>query len=338
MGVITISKQHTKVLKGFAILTVIFSHAGDRGLLFNTPILQNQSIEYFFLTIGMNIFLFLSGYGLYKSFEKNGLKNYWYKKITKVMIPYWFVQIGWFIYQIILRKKQYNAFLVITSIIGIAPNNVFDSTMWYISNIIFWYIVFYLIFRLVKNTKYAVMLQFGIAVVIILFGCEIWQYGYQYQLAFSVGILCAVIERKNNWRFLGGSKCIGEGCLLLGITVIWKLIYWKNPLVDNVLGISLCYIVINLSEKIFVIFSHNKLIRLLSFGLTKIGSVSYILYLIEMYFIIMIPSEIMERTNCDKYILVLFLGFLMLGIGIAKILTELWGKALQTIKSINRRY
>lgn len=68
-----ISKEGTQALKGIAILLVIFGHMG-------------------FLDIpgagGVHIFLILSGYGIYCSVNKNGLYQYWKKRIVSVYIPY----------------------------------------------------------------------------------------------------------------------------------------------------------------------------------------------------------------------------------------------------------
>ena len=67
-------------LKGIAILLVLIGHTFG----------SNYKLGVF----GVNLFLILSGYGIYKSFNKNGLKDYFKKKIEKVYIPYLLVTIA----------------------------------------------------------------------------------------------------------------------------------------------------------------------------------------------------------------------------------------------------
>jgi peptidoglycan/LPS O-acetylase OafA/YrhL len=65
------SKEHFQYIKGLAILAVIIGHIGNfSGKARFTPLGG----------IGVALFLFCSGYGLTKSYEKNGLENYWMKK------------------------------------------------------------------------------------------------------------------------------------------------------------------------------------------------------------------------------------------------------------------
>lgn len=72
-------KYSSIIIKGVAIILVILCHLGGKtGSVVFTPLGG----------IGVAIFLFLSGYGLEKSYEKKGLNNYWKKKISYVFLPY----------------------------------------------------------------------------------------------------------------------------------------------------------------------------------------------------------------------------------------------------------
>ena len=73
VSLFSLSKEQTLLLKGIAILMVILGHMsyitwGGAG--------------------GVTIFLILSGYGIHESFKKNGLKNYWKKKISTFAAHY----------------------------------------------------------------------------------------------------------------------------------------------------------------------------------------------------------------------------------------------------------
>src|SRR4051812_35906082 len=66
----SLTKEHTQELKGIAILTIIFGHIGwllakDHQFLFPLSALSG---------VGVNLFLFLSGFGLTLSEKKKQLK------------------------------------------------------------------------------------------------------------------------------------------------------------------------------------------------------------------------------------------------------------------------
>ena len=74
-----LSKSNTQALKGFAAIGIVIFH-----------ILLGYDISPVFNMWGgffVSLFLILSGYGLEESFRKNGLDNYWPKRLDKVLLP-----------------------------------------------------------------------------------------------------------------------------------------------------------------------------------------------------------------------------------------------------------
>ena len=63
------SKDVTNIIKGIAILIIVLGHAGNRipGSRILTPL----------GAVGVGMFLICSGYGLEKSYIKNGLSEFW---------------------------------------------------------------------------------------------------------------------------------------------------------------------------------------------------------------------------------------------------------------------
>ena len=124
VSLFSLSKEQTLLLKGIAILMVILGHMsyitwGGAG--------------------GVTIFLILSGYGIHESFKKNGLKNYWKKKILKVWLPYVIVTIF-----VLIGKRASNTKQIIFSLIGLDFGVIADRSMWYISFIMLWYLGYYI--------------------------------------------------------------------------------------------------------------------------------------------------------------------------------------------------
>lgn len=223
-------------------MTVIFSHAGNNQLLDKIVFLKSQYVLYFLLMIGMNLFLFLSGYGLFKSYMKNGFQGYWGKKVSKILVPYWSFQIFWFLYYICARGKTFNVISTFSSIIGLNPNNIFDGSMWYISNLFFWYTIFYISLKFINNDKMAILCQLFVACIVILCGKDIWKYGYQYQLAFPCGVLFASKYIRPRLKILNSNRrgVLFGAFLFACLIVVWRFLYWRSPLLDNILGTIPC--------------------------------------------------------------------------------------------------
>lgn len=77
--ILHMTKGQTTLLKGTAIFLILFDHIGENiGWFPSLPL----------GAVGVYIFLFLSGYGLMRSADNNGIAGYWRKRIKKVYVPY----------------------------------------------------------------------------------------------------------------------------------------------------------------------------------------------------------------------------------------------------------
>ena len=138
----------TKELKGLAILMIVFSHMGY--FLSNNPrFLWPLSI---FAGVGVNIFLFLSAYGLSLSNTKNQLDIWqWYKKrLPKLYISLWIVLVIFFFMDYLILGRSYSFQYIWHSMIGFFPRaDVYkdlDSVLWYFTLLVFYYLFFPLFF------------------------------------------------------------------------------------------------------------------------------------------------------------------------------------------------
>lgn len=143
-----LSRQTTNQLKGFAILAVVFSHIGfflytDQKFLYPYSILAG---------VGVNIFLFLSGFGLTISQLKSPLSpfSFYKKRLLKLFIPLWIVITTFLLIDFFVLDRTYPLSEIINGFLGFYPRaDVFqnlDSPLWYFSVILFYYLIFPLIF------------------------------------------------------------------------------------------------------------------------------------------------------------------------------------------------
>lgn len=139
----------SKSLQGFAAIGVMLHHLSQSvtqyGAVYKGLINFMSEVGIYFT----GIFFFFSGYGLYTSFlKKEGyLDNFLRKRLPTVLIPFYVVNTIFFAVSILLGKEMSvpEVFLYASGLI------LLNGNMWYIVEIIFLYIAFYLIFKNIKK-------------------------------------------------------------------------------------------------------------------------------------------------------------------------------------------
>lgn len=143
-----LSKEVTSELKGFAIFTVIFSHIGyflssDPRFLYPFSILAG---------VGVNLFLFLSGFGLAFSHFNSPISpfSFYKKRLSKIFIPLWIIITIFLLTDFFVLHRSYPLPEIIYSFLGFYPRaDIFlnlDSPLWYFSVILFYYLIFPLVY------------------------------------------------------------------------------------------------------------------------------------------------------------------------------------------------
>lgn len=144
----TLTKSHTYELKGVALLMVIFSHTGYF-LASDTRFLFPLSV---FAGVGVNLFLFLSGFGLLTSQLSVKLSPlaFYRKRFAGIYLPMWVIISILFILDLVLLNKTYPIPDIYRSYFGYFPiadiYTSFNSPLWYFTFIIFYYVVFPLVY------------------------------------------------------------------------------------------------------------------------------------------------------------------------------------------------
>lgn len=142
----------TNEIKGIAILMVIFAHIGyflvsDHRFLF--PLSVGGGI-------GVNLFFYLSGYGLSVSAIRKNLSilDFYKKRVVKLFIPMWVILIIFLLLDYFLLNRIYPFSEIWHAFLGYFPMvNLFEninSPLWFITPIT----IYYLIFPIVFNKKF----------------------------------------------------------------------------------------------------------------------------------------------------------------------------------------
>lgn len=277
-SVLEIKRVPSEYIRGIAIVFVVLGHilGGTFGMI-------DTHIARMFGVGGVTIFLLLSGYGLYQSYQKNGLqgKLYWDKKLEKVFLPYAIITGIYYLYMM-LRGTAPGYTALLRNILCIDYARTMDGTMWYMSFLLLWYIAFFCVFYF----KGATAVKVGMLVLLGLafhsywlkdtFGQCAWQFSIN-AFAFPCGVaLGYAMDLYNHSRICPKWKTwfglllrIGVfagslAVLVLSILQTVQISYWKC-------GMAMFFILYTLLSL------PKKEIKVLKW----LGASSFLIYLIE---------------------------------------------------------
>ena len=220
-------KSLTDELKGLAIILVVFSHIGyflsaDDSFLFPLSV---------FAGVGVNLFLFLSGYGLMTSSIKNktsllshesnlSLVGFYKKKLLKIFFPLWVVLSVLLLLDWQFGNKIYPISTVVNSFLGWFPSaeiyQDLNSPLWYFSLILFYYLIFPLVsFRWLLFFSPGLILFLSYLVVGLQLPVKesMMQLYKLHLLAFPLGMVLALTVKTNLLKKLIKLPTIRRGSL-----------------------------------------------------------------------------------------------------------------------------
>lgn len=196
------SKSRTEELKGFAIFAIIFSHIGyflasDHSFLYPFSVIAG---------VGVDLFLFLSGFGLTVSALSRPLYplSFYKKRLSGLFLPMWIVVMSFIALDFIFLHKSYVGLTIIESLLGFFPvadiSKSLDSPLWYFSLILFYYLLFPLFFW--KKIRYISPLLLWLAGFLILklslpVNLDVINLYKLHIIAFPLGVLFANIYSTN---------------------------------------------------------------------------------------------------------------------------------------------
>ncbi len=185
----------TQELKGLGILTIVFAHISYMLVTDNT-FLAPLSLA---AGVGVDLFLFMSGYGLTVGMLKKPLPamTFYRHRLIKVFIPFWIVLALLFIADRSVHDISYSTSYILQSFLGWFPRaNAYkdvNSPFWYISWMLMFYALFPCLFMRNRPWLTAVLLAV-IANALVLWNPLQLQVNWLHRLhtnAFSLGILLA---------------------------------------------------------------------------------------------------------------------------------------------------
>lgn len=241
------------------------------------------------------------------------------------MIPYSLVTFIWVLIDYLLGMK-YSFLTIFTSILGINTRSPIDKTMWYISYLFLYYILFYISFKFIRNRKCNLIFLFLCSfIIILLYKLGLWTSktsAHIYTFCFPIGVLLGMLSNKNiNFNIM---KYIRVAALINLIIFICTAINMKNGILVMINVISF-----SLASVLLISLINIKRNRVIEF----IGQLSFYIYLFEGVFLDIKYGQILNFTN---YSLLEFILYLLIVISLSLILRKLVNKVIKFI-SINFR-
>lgn len=287
-----ISFELTDIYRAIAILCVIGCHVGNHFTRILTPIGG----------IGAAVFLAMSGYGLTVSYQKNGLQEYWWKRIISVWIPYMIIQGITFPIHVGTWKEVLGDITLLQTQFALG---------WYLEYLFLWYVIFYLVNLLKISEKYKLHIFMVIAIILAIYFNFTSSIKFEQSFSFLTGIFIA----QKNWdckKYINkknGLGALGIATIVLAIKQL-EFIRQSSKFVLNIIDLCIKWFgMVGVLIVIYIVFSWIKEKQNYSMkGLVFIGTISYELYLVHGY-----ALEIFETSYSKPICAIIFLCVSIIG-------------------------
>lgn len=264
------NKEHFQYLKGLAILAVMVGHIGNfSGKTWFTPLGG----------IGVALFLFCSGFGLTKSYQKNGLKHFWLNKLISVYCPFAVVEL---IAAVVYKRAVIDILLELLFI------KIQHPYGWYLQYLLVCYVLFYLGIRFVSDARIRYGI-WGVAAVSTFVFCSNLR-GEQ-AISFLVGVLVAERLDGETQPFFDNRLMVAGGTALslAGIFFIARQMLCTKGQPAHLYTFLNIFFKGGIAAGVIILSSAWRPLKRLFLW---IGNISYALYLVHGYFMFIVDNRL----------------------------------------------
>jgi len=215
-----ITRRASDALRGIAIILIVLFHAFRPAGAFGTDVLGRLGIA----QIGVFLFLFVSGYGICRSYGLSNIdvKRYVEKRFWRVVVPYWAVLTltiaGLLLFMPVYFEMAWMRSAIVLNflLVSIWPYDILSGVGWFVTYIALWYAIYYLASRLpIGEMKKIMLMVLGVPAVVYFFSNDIEKFllsifpviqvetlGFRglylpYAFAFPLGVLAA---KRGSWK------------------------------------------------------------------------------------------------------------------------------------------
>jgi len=269
-----LDKQTATAIKGFAIFQIIIGHL-------NYYVLEPRINLGGLSEYGVSTFLFLSGYGLYESFKRNGLKTFFEKRFLRVYIPFFIANVLLiFLDYLLLGKSLGSYYSYILYTIGYKTST---GNFWFIHYLFLWYFMFYVSFAFCETKNKKILMLFLCSIIPFLFVSHQNYWEALPVFLFPFGVFIAAYKDRIEIFFnkFHNKNILRKVAVFVLFLVCYK--YFVNPSVPKIaiistLALSIHKVIItSVCVSTFLIIFRERLSVFFLF----IGNISFELYLLH---------------------------------------------------------
>ena len=139
-----LARQNTQWMQGVSAIMIMLMHF----------VMQTEHYPRFLNileSLGVAVFLFVSGFGINESYRDKGLDGFWRKRITRVILPCWIV----FLFALSFEEGVFDISRLLRNLLFT------DSDLWFVDYIIRWYIVYWIGRKFMPKYTLYVLMAFG---------------------------------------------------------------------------------------------------------------------------------------------------------------------------------
>ena len=191
-----LSPSKTNAVRGICALAIFLFH-----IIIG---ISSSAVFHFWGGMFVAVFLILSGYGINESFHKHGLKDYWHKRLTKVIVPTLV-----FASCFSLFDPQRNMQTLVNEVLYITP------TYWFVFHVTKCYVVYWLA-RRYMGKRWGLFLILCAVVCLNYQACDMHLESEQ-SFSFLFGVL---LSEKKEWFNRQSAQKVRVavcGCFLIGL-------------------------------------------------------------------------------------------------------------------------
>lgn len=272
-----LNKEQTNLCKAISIIMIVLHHWEQKAMLPYIDFLNHIG------GLACAVFFFLSGYGLYKSYDKNPdkwCKTFLQRRITKIIIPFWCANILYSLYfDLFVNAADLN--IIILQILGI---KLINGHFWFLQAIIVLYLSLYISLKYSKKDwiRLIIMLIGTLAAIFVSGG----RMGNTVSLFFLLGVVLSKYEH-HIILFIQNRFNVYNTFLWILLCIIFistfNLVYYKHFLFRILF-------LINPLIFLYLLISLVKKIRINNSVLTWIGNDSYYIYMMNCFSVILFLS------------------------------------------------
>nr|CBX28906.1 hypothetical protein N47_B20520 [uncultured Desulfobacterium sp.] len=306
----------TTSLRGVAVLFLLFGHL-------SIMCLQHQM----FFNIGgywaVIIFLFISGYGLYQSYQLTNAKaGFWKTRILKLYIPLWITLALFIILDDVLINLHHPLLEIILNFLGFHLNGILvrvNAVAWFVEYVMVLYFIFWIVSKLPfsEELKLIVLFCLCFSVYAIIRLTPIRNYHsiwLQYTIVFPTGVLFG--KYRSVIRTFLPSKTRNRLFLIVPIFISIVVFYGWNEIVP--IRSSDVFRPIALILPLVLVSALIEMVNYQSAFLLFLGSYSYEIYLLHAPFMVKYDFFLYRKPLFAYFFAYLF-GLIILSYILAKV-------------------